>query len=316
MTRRILTLLAIIALTCDSSVVTAQEKYTVQPRFEPGKYVQTQVMTNDMVTRIGDLDSEEGIPMKQEQTMKSFLEVSRPNAQGTQKVKMTFAEIQMNQTVMGMELVYDSRDEDLQDPRIAPVFSAMVGSEITFDLTKDGKMERVQGIDDLWEKIAKNMPGAGAEVIKAMKENMGDEMLSHLMNGLDSDFGKELRAVGEPWTETRSQKIPVFGESETELTHTLKSVKENVAVIATDGKIKMQGGTFGMGPVKMEFEKGDMGIVTATSLNLKTGLAFEVKGETKMDITAAMDMPVGNAPQMKMRITGNVVSTVKIEKVE
>ena len=316
MTRKILVFLAIVALTCYSSVLTAQEKYTVKPRFEPGKYVQTQVTSNDMVTRVGDLDSEDGIPMKQEITMKNILEVSRPNEQGTQKMKMTFAEIKMNQTMMGMEILYDSTDENLQDPRIAPVYSAMLGSEITFDLTQDGKSENVKGFDDLWEKIAENMPGVGAEMLKTMKENMGDEMLSNMMNGFDNDFGKEPRAIGEKWTETKTQKIPVFGKSETALTHTLKSVKDNVAVIATDGKIKMEGDAIEMGPVKMKFEKGDMGIVSTSNINLKTGLVFDVKGETKMDITAAMDMPVGNAPQMKLRITGNAVSTVKIEKVE
>jgi len=316
MTRRILTFLALAALTCYSSMLTAQEKYMVKPRFEPGKYVQTMVTSNDMVTRVGDLDSEDGIPMKQEQTMKNLLEVSRPNAQGTQKVKMTFVEIKMNQTVMGMEMIYDSTDKDLQDPRIAPVLSAMLGSAFTFDLTKDGKTENVKGVDDLWEKIAENMPGAGAEVIKAMKDNMGDEMLSNMMNGFDNDFGKEPRAIGEQWTETKSHRIPIFGESETELTHTLKSVKDNVAVIATDGTIKMESGLFDMGPVKLKFEKGDMDIVSTTSINLKTGLVFEVQGETKMDITATLDMPVGNAPHTKMRITGNNVSTVKIEKVE
>jgi len=316
MTRRILTLLALVALTCFSSVLTAQEKYTVKPRFEPGKYVQTMKSSNDMVTRVGDLGSEDGMPMKQEQTMKYLMDVSRPNEQGIQKVKMTFAEIKMNQTVMGMEMIFDSTDEDLQDPGISPVFRAMVGSEITFDLTKDGKSENVKGFDDLWEKIVKNMPGAGAEMLKAMKDNMGDEMLSSMINGFDSDFGTEPRTVGEKWTEVKSQTIPILGKSEIEFSHTLKSVKDNVAVIATDGKIKMQGGTFNMGPMKMKFEKGDMGIITTANINLKTGLQFEVKGETKMDITAAMDVPVGNVPPMKMRITGNAVSTVKIEKVE
>jgi len=316
MTRKILMLLAIVALTCYSSVLSAQEKYMVKPRFEPGKYVQTMKTTNDMMTRVGDLDSEDGIPMKQEQTHKMLLEVSQPNAQGTQKMKMTFAEIKMNQTVMGMEMIYDSTDEDLQDPNLAPVLSAMLGTEITFDLTQDGKTENFKGFDDLWDKMTKNMPGAGAEMLKVMKDNLGDEMLSSMAGSFDNNFGNEPRAIGEKWTETKTQKIPVFGESETELTHILKSAKDNVAFIATDGKIKMQGGTFDMGPMKMKFEKGNMGIVTTSSINLKTGLAFEVKGETKMDITAAMDMPVGNAAQMKMHITGNVASSVKIEKVE
>jgi len=316
MTRKTLTLLTIVALTCYSSMLAAQEKYTVQPRFEPGKYVQTMETTNDMVTRIGDLDSEDGIPMKQEQKQKLLLEVSLPNAQGTQKVKMTFAEIKTNQTMMGMEMIYDSTDEDLQDPNLAPMFNAMVGTEITFDLTQDGKSENFKGFDDLWEKIAKNMPGIGAEMLKTMKDNLGDEMLSSMINSFDSNFGREPRAVGEQWTETKSQKIPVFGKSEIEFAHTLKSVKDNVAVIATDGKIKMQGGAFEMGPMKMKFEKGDMSIVTTSSINLKTGLQFEVQGETKMDITAAMDMPVNNAQQVKIRIISKGVSTVKIEKVE
>ena len=316
MARKILTFVTLVTLTCYSSMLAAQEKYTVQPRFEPGKYVQTMETANDMVTRIGDLDSEDGIPMKQEQKQKLLLEVSRPNAQGTQKMKMTFAEIQMNQTMMGMEMIYDSTDEDLQDPNLAPVFNAMLGTEVTFDLTQDGKTENFKGFDELWDKVAINMPGAGAEMIKAMKDGMGDEMLSSMTGGFDNNFGREPRAVGEQWTETMSQSIPVLGKSEIEFAHTLKSVKDNVAVIATDGKVKMQGGTFDMGPMKMKFEKGDMSLVTTTSLNLKTGLAFETKGETKMDMIVAMDMPVGDAQQMEMRITSNVVSTVKIEKVE
>ena len=316
MARKILTLLALIALICYSSMLTAQEKYTIKPRFEPGKYVQTMETTNDMVTRVGDLESEDGIPMKQEQKQKILLEVSRPNGQGTQKVKMTFAEIKMNQTALGMEIVYDSTDKDLQDPRMAPMFNAMLGTEITFDLTKDGKSENFKGFDDLWEKMVKSMPGVTAAMLESMKKSMGDEMLSNMASSFDNNFGKEPRAIGEQWTETRMQTIAIFGKSETELKNTLKSVRDNVAVITTDGKIKMEGGTFEMGPVKMKFEKGDMGIVTTTSRNIKTGLTFEVKGETKMDITAALDIPVDNTQQMKVRISGKAVSTVTTEKVE
>jgi len=296
--------------------LTAQEKYTIMPRFEPGKYVQTMETTNDMVTRVGDLESEDGIPMKQEQKQKILLEVSRPNGQGTQKVKMTFAEIKMNQTALGMEIVYDSTDKDLQDPRMAPMFNAMLGTEITFDLTKDGKSENFKGFDDLWEKMVKSMPGIPAAMLESMKKNMGDEMLSNMASSFENNFGKEPRAIGEQWTETRMQNIPIFGQSETELKNTLKSVRDNIAVITTDGKIKMEGGTFEMGPVKMKFEKGDMGLVTTSSLNIKTGLTFEVKGETKMDITAALDMPVDSAQQVKVRISGKAVSTVTTEKVE
>jgi hypothetical protein len=316
MTRNFLTLLTVIGLFWYSPVLTAQEKFPVTPRFEPGKYVQTMATSNDMAIRVGDLEAEDGIPMIQKQTQKLLLEVSRPDEQGTQKMKITFAEIKMNQTVMGMEMVYDSTDKDKQDPNLAPMFNAMLGSEITFDLTKDGKAENHKGFDELWEKMAQNMPGTSAEMFKAMKENMGDEMLSNMAGNLDYSFGKEPRAVGEQWTVTQSQNIPVFGKSEIESAHTLKSVKDNVAVIDTVGKMKMQDGTFEMGPMKLKFEKGDMNIATTTSLNIKTGLAFETKGETKMDITAAMDMPVNNAQQMKMRISSKAVSSVTIEKME
>ncbi|MCL2348383.1 MAG: DUF6263 family protein [Planctomycetaceae bacterium] len=337
MTRSFLTLLALIGLFCHSSVLTAQEKYTITPRFEPGKYVQTLVVNTDAVTRAGagDLDSKGGIPMKQAQTQKQFLEVSPPDDQGIQKMKVTFSEIKMDQTVMGMKMVYDSMDKDRQDPKLAPALQAMLGTEITFDLTKDGKKENVKGFDELWEKMAKSMPGnIPAEMFKSMKENMSDEKMSNMLGGFENNFGREPRAVGEQWVETQSQIIPFFGKSEIESTHTLKSVQDDVAVIATEGKIKTQGGkAIEMGPVKMNVEKGDMSIVTTTSVNIKTGLAFETRSEINMDMTATMDMPrvkpsanradetkedtpVKNAPPMKMHITSKGDSTVTIEKVE
>ena len=316
MTRNFLTLLVFVGLIGSSSVLPAQEKYTIQPRFEPGKYVQTLATDNDMVMRVGDLESEDGIPMKQEQKQKLHLDVSRPNEQGIQKVKMTFAEIQMSQTMMGMEMVYDSTDKELQDPRLAPMFSAMLGTEITFDLTKEGKSENFKGVDELWEKMFKDMPGPTAEMLKSMKENMGDEMISNMVSGFDNNFGTEPRAIGDKWTETKSQNIPIFGKSDVEMTHTFKSIKDDVAVIATDGKIKMEGGTFDMGPVKMQFEKGDVALATTTSINIKTGLVLEVKGGTKMDIIAAVDTPVENAPQIKVRVASNSISTMTIEKAE
>ena len=318
MTRSFLTLLMLIGLIGYSSALTAQEKYSVQPRFEPGKYVQTMVTDNDTMTQVGDADSGDGIPMKQEQKMKYLLEVSQPDAQGTQKVKMTFAEIKMTQNMMGRELIYDSTDKDLQDPNMAPMFNAMLGSEFTFDLTKDGKSENIKGFDELWEKISKNMPAGAGAMLESMKENMGDEMFSNMLGGLENNMGKEPRAIGEQWTETQSMTIPFLGKTEIESTHTLKSVKDDVAVIATDGKIKLQGGdTIEMGPIKMNFEKGDMSITSTASMNIKTGLAFETKSETEMDFTAGMDMPVNNnAPKIKMRITSKAVGTVTIEKIQ
>jgi hypothetical protein len=192
----------------------------------------------------------------------------------------------------------------------------MLGSEITFDLTKDGKSENIKGFDELWEKMFKDMPGPAAEMVKSMKENMGDEMFSNMLGGVENNFGTEPRAVGDKWTETQSMTIPFLGKTETESTHTLKSVKDGVAVIATDRKIVMQGNTIEMGPVKMNLEKGDMSVKTTSSINVKTGLLFETKGEVEMDMTAKMDAPLGNAHEMRMRITGKAVSTMTIEKVE
>ena len=317
MTRNFLTLLMFVGLIGLSTPLTAQEKYPVQPRFEPGKYVQTGVMDNDTVTRVGGLGTEDGIPMKQEQKLKIQLEVSPPDEKGTQKIEMTYTEIKMTQTMMGMEMVYDSTDKDNQNPTLAPIFNAMLGSKMTFDLTKDGKHENFKGFDELWEKMIKSMPGGTGQMLESMKEKMSDEMMSNLA-GMNNHFGKEPRAIGEQWTETQSQNIPFLGGTEIESTHTLKSVKDDVAVIATTGKFKMQGGDpIEMGPLKMNFEKGDMSITSTTSINVETGLTFEIKNETEMDMTAEMDMSVNNnAPKMKMRITTKAVSTVTIEKVE
>ena len=313
MTRSFLTLLMFVGMVGLSSTLSAQEKYAIQPRFEPGKYVQTLVMDNDMVMRVGNGDAEEGIPMKQEQKQKFLLEVSQPDDKGTQKVEMAFAEIKMFQAMMGMEIVYDSTDEDNQNPNLAPIYNAMLGSKFTFDLTKDGKSENFKGFDELWEKMIKSMPGGAGAVLEPMKEKMGDEMLSSL-GSMDNNFGKEPRAIGEQWKETQSQTIPFLGESEIESTHTLKSVKDDIAVIATAGKIKMKGGdTIEIGPIKMDFQKGDMSITTTTSINTKTGLAVEAKSEIEMDMTAEMDVPINNS-KMQMRITNKAVSTVTIEK--
>ena len=317
MTRNFLTLLLLVGLIGSSSVATAQEKYTIQPRFEPGKYVQTQMTDNDMVTRVGDLDSEDGIPMKQVQTFKYLLEVSRPDAQGTQKMKMTFAEIKMTQTTMGMEMIFDSTDEDLQNPNLAPMFNAMLGSEITFDMTKDGKAENVSGLDELFDKMFKNIPGMTTVMLESMKKNMGDEMLSGMLGGLEYTKSREPRAVGEKWTDNQSITIPFLGKTEIESTDTLLSVKDDVAVIASEGKIKIQGGnTIEMGPLKLNLEKGDMSLAMTISVNIKTGLLSETQGETAMDMTAEMDLPGNNAQKMKMRITGKAVTTMTIEKTE
>ena len=317
MTRNFSTLLTFVGLIGLSTTLSAQEKFTIQPRFEPGKYVQTMVVDNDAVMRIGELDTEDGIPTKQEQTQRFNLVVSPPDEKGTQKVEFTFAEIKLTQNTMGMEMTYDSTDKDNQNPALAPMFNAMLGSKLTFDMTKDGKTENVKGFDDLWEKMIKNMPGDSGQMLEPMKEKMSDEVFSGMLGGVENKMGKEPRAVGEQWTETQSQNLPFLSMSETEMTHTLKSVKDDVAVIATTGKIKMQGDTIEMGPVKMNFEKGDMSITSSTSIDIKTGLAFETKGETEMDITAEMGNPVNeDAPKMKMRITTKAVTTMTIAKVE
>jgi len=57
-----------------------------------------------------------------------------------------------------------------------------------------------------------------------------------------------------------------------------------------------------------------MSVKTTTSINIKTGLLFETKGEVEMDMTVKMDVPAANAP--KMRITSKAVSTMTVEKVE
>ncbi len=315
MTRNILTFLMLVGLIFATSAATAQEKYTIQPRFLPGKYVQTSEINSDSVTRIGDLDAKDGISSKQQQTQKMLLEASAPDANGTQKMKMTFSEIKMNQTAMGMEMVYDSTDKEKQDPNLAPIFNAMIGSEITFDLTKEGKSENFKGFDELWDRIANSLPAGAAGMLEPMKESMSDQMLSNLLGGFENSLGKEPRAIGDTWAETRAQTLPLLGKAEIAMTHTLKSVKDDNAVIATDGKIKTKGDTVEMGPMKLNVEKCDLNIVTTTNVNTKTGLVSQARGETEMDLTAEMDMPGKDAPKMKMRVSTNSVSVTTMEKV-
>jgi hypothetical protein len=304
-----------------TGTLSAQEKYVLKAELAPGKYLQTVKVKTVSNTKAGGM--KHGIPVTQEQTFKILLDVSEPETNGTQKVKMAITEYKMNQSAMGQQMVYDSTNPDKSGNKpLDKVLEAMTKMEFTFDLTQEGKAENYKGIEEFWEKMAQGLSESSIakEMFESMKKSFGDEMISKMAGEWENFHDKTPRAVGEEWKSTSQAAIPMLGETETEVTSKLESVEGDIAVITGHGIIKSAGNEMEMGPMK--FQVNDTSIITSstTKFRLKTKRPEETVTEAVMKMSMTMipgeNFPIPDGKPMEMEMDSTSTTVVTTEAIQ
>src|ERR1700690_2847485 len=112
-------------------------------------------------------------PMKQDTTMgqEYGLTVLQATADGGHEVEMEFLSARMNSTMGGKTMLdYDSTKKsatDKQNP-LAGIFGKLVGSKIRFFLDATNGVERIEGIDDMMNRLQTGATPADLAPLKSI----------------------------------------------------------------------------------------------------------------------------------------------------
>jgi len=136
-------------------------------------------------------------------------------------------------SIMGkIKLEYDS-DFPKKSGSVGPpgvdldkIYDPMVGGQINFQISKEGKVTELTGMDEIFEKISKNNQ-AMSLLLNNLKSSMSDNSLKKsTQQALDLHLPKTKVRIGDTWSESGKLDLPMIGILKFEGTFRLKEVKK------------------------------------------------------------------------------------------
>jgi hypothetical protein len=293
-------------LLCLALPAFAQEKVSLQLKYVPGTYVTTTKMSSEQ-----QITGPQQMNQTMTMTMVREMVVDKPTANG-QQLHILYRRIQQSVKGGPMEMSYDSADKAEKGDEKNPlaVMGGLVNAPIDVTLDAGGKVAKVKGINEIWDKMAQDSPAVAGQ----LKKSMGEKMLTEEISQSARQLPSKPVAPGDSWEVSQKQDLPTGGTMDLKMTCTLKKIEEagghKVAVI------EMTGGTAKPKPDDTEKKPdGDAPAKTMTmdlqqtgtmKINVATGQTEE--SDIVQDTT--MNMVVGD---MKMNVKGKskINTTVK-----
>ncbi|MDO4550042.1 MAG: DUF6263 family protein [Planctomycetia bacterium] len=305
MKKFLIVMAAVFSLGLLISELSAAEKYSLKTRFPEGKY--TLLLEMDMktaaISQEEDVEPQIMVQQKQIQTIKIVADPIKED--GTQKVAMKFARVQVEtDTIMG-KMKYDSDDKESKNSPLNTV-GIMVGLEFMTYFDKDGNITKIEGVDEFFDKLIENAKVQEKPLLEMFKKEMSAERMAKNMNIVGEYLPKTPVEVGESWENEQESELPLIGEMEMQINSTLKSVEkengEDVATILSKTEMSLKEpkdlDVQGMG---VTFSKMDVKSDVTTKIEVKTGLMLS--SITKME----QIMQIGGAAEEEGMLMQNIL---------
>jgi hypothetical protein len=306
--------LAMASLSASRQEVTLAYRWT---KGEPALHRVTQEVTTTMsgVPGVGDMTITQTIA----QVLRSVAEAIADD--GTATLRQTIESIRMEMgTPMG-KMGYDSSNpEAIQDPTgmMKDMFSAMIGEPFTVVLAPTGRVEKVEGMSRLMDKMIKVMPQnpGGGPALDVLKSSLNDEAMRGLLGQGFAQFpGKPVR-VGEAWNGELKTRNPTMGVLATATVFSLKAIEGSGATQVAKVGMKLT--------MKQEDPSGvqnSFGFTVQLGESAGDGeLSFDVAKGRLLRSSLQIDMPFtmsGAGPDgTSMTVASKAKATTTVEAVE
>lgn len=306
--------LSIVFLLAVVSCAFAQEKHQLRVGFPEGNFIMTQESTMKTTTEVMG----QKIPSGQKSAFTFSVVASAKDTEGQQTVKIELKRIQMQQKAMQFELKFDSNDEKDEVPAMAKPFRAMLGMKLTIKMDKDGKPVSVEGFDEFFENMIKEMPEATRPMLQGMKEQLGGNSFIKSFSQATDLMPKEPVAVGDAWKTETTAPVPMIGDVKMQTENKFLAIEtiDNVQLAVIESISKMgstEGKEVQMGPMKMTVK--EISVETKSKLKIELASGLNVENVANIVMAAAISGGGGeNQPPIELKIQGEGQTTVRTER--
>jgi hypothetical protein len=303
---RTLSLLAFVLIICSfSEIKETKLEYT----FKVGDqydYVQTaKQSTKQEIPGMGEMKTD----VNMDATMHfNILEVSA----GVAKIEAAYTKFKMETSnpMANVKLDTDGADDNMQNKLV----KAMMNKPFTFTITKAGKIEKFEGVENIYSGLG--TLGLDANMLTQIKQGFQQtfsesSMRALLESGLVQYPDKKVKE-GDTWSTTGELIMNFAGKLDNNWT--LKKIEGDATSVEADGSISTTDPerVFNMGMVKMKSNLSGRQVM-AGKTNINTGwptevkVLWELKGVTKLlaggMIPQDMDVPTEIAQEATYTIT-------------
>ena len=190
-----------------------------------------------------------------------LFDVTGVDSAGNLKVAITYKRIgyRISSQLFG-SFEYDSERESGEVPPQAVGYAALVGKKFTMVMTPSGKVKRVLGLEEMFDKIGNDLklpPGteeARGRIIQGIRHQFGGDAMKELLGRTFDIFPDDSVSVGQSWEKRMSLKMffPVIITSR----YTLKSATDSLIhlLVLTEVKPNPAAGPLNIGEAILRYE--------------------------------------------------------------
>ena len=262
------------------------------------KWPQGERIVQDMDMKINTEISMPGRPepMKQDMTMgqEYGLTVLKETPDGGHEVEMEFLSARMGMTMGGKTLLdYDSTKKSAADKAnpVADMFGKIVGSKIQYFLDASNEVERVEGVDELANRLSSG--GRADQGMEIFKSAMFSEDRFKQMMSANRFMPPKAVQPGDTWPIKQSFEMGPLGTMTMDFNCTLQSWEKhgerNCARIEFQGTVKSTPGTnANPAGISMSILAGDFSGVSW----FDPELGITIDTDMNQNMTMVMDVPI------------------------
>ena len=272
----------------------AGPKVTLRPQYLPGQYVRTIRVVADVG---GTATGQQPPAVHTEQSMEMLIDAAAPEASGQRLLAMSYTAVRVKER--GFEFDSDQppparkppdADRPFFDPGAVPglpeskpplgkadILRELLKARILLRLGPDGRVLSVEGLDRLWDDLAKANPQS-AEELRSVKEQMGDARIQEYFTEVGEAYPDHPVAPGDEWAWRNSAVIPLLGKTAMSAKLHVRDIESTpagrVAVIVGEGSLAPEApSSVRLGNGTLSLRRVVIAQTFQERFNLDTGLA-------------------------------------------
>jgi len=305
MPRKIALITAVAMLLACVTFSHAQETGKVQfrLRLQEGQSFRSETVTRQVITQsLGGQDMKFDTMVGT--TYKYDVQSLAPD--GTVTLKVTIDRMSMMLGLPTGNVEYDSANPPNEISPQAKGAAAMVGKSFIMEMSAQGEVARVDGIETLLEAVLAE--GGDAAAKEQIEKQLGNDAMVATMQGMLAAYPDEPVGIGDSWSNTMS--VTAGYPMQIDSVYTLKERAGGMATLAVESTIKTDPNAdpIAVGPAKATVEiggkrTGEMVVHEDAGWTMSSKLAMDFKGNLKILGASGMSIPLTVTGEMTVKTT-------------